>query len=404
MNTRLQVEHPVTECLYGVDLVALQLSVAEGERLRPEPPDPRGHAVEARLYAEDPRADWRPRTGTLTRFAFDGVNDRFRAPGGIRRAAATGLLRLDSGVEAGSVVGVHYDAMLAKVIAWAPTRDAALRRLATGLAGARIAGVGTNRDLLVRLLRSAEMRDGTVEVGLLDRAAPGNSALLGDGSPEDWARPLVLDSTKQDAVQLSAVAAALAGPNGGATGAVPAGWRNVTSQSQRSSYHWPDGDRVVEVGWRWTRSGPVVDGLPGGPDGLSLVGVAPDVAGGHVVTLELDGVRHRFAVAQRVLGDDEWVDVDSSFGAVSFVAVPRFPDPSAAVAPGSLLAPMPGTVTRVAVEVGETVAAGDLVLVLEAMKMEHPVHAPADGTVEALPVAAGQQVDGGSVLAVLTSD
>ncbi len=258
MNTRLQVEHPVTECLFGVDLVALQLSVAEGERLRAEPPDPRGHAVEARLYAEDPRADWRPRTGTLTSFAFPGVNDRFRAPGGIRRAAATGLLRVDSGVEAGSVVGVHYDAMLAKVIAWAPTRDAAVRRLATALTEARISGVGTNRDLLVRLLRSAEMRNGTVEVGLLDGPAPGG-APLGDGSPEDWARPLVLDAPAgRDAVQLSAAVATLVRHRAGAPGAVPPGWRNVASSPQRSSYTWPDGDRTLDVGWRWTRGGPVL--------------------------------------------------------------------------------------------------------------------------------------------------
>ncbi|MDQ1633271.1 MAG: propionyl-CoA carboxylase alpha chain [Frankiaceae bacterium] len=385
MNTRLQVEHPVTECLYGVDLVALQLSVAEGERLRPEPPDPRGHAVEARLYAEDPRADWRPRTGTLTRFDFPGVNERFRAPGGIRRAAATGLLRLDSGVEAGSVVGVHYDAMLAKVIAWAPTREAAVRRLATALAGARIGGVGTNRDLLVRLLRSTEMRDGTVEVGLLDTA------------PEDWTRPLVLDGANtaggRDAVQLSAVAAAAVQVLAGSGGAVPAGWRNVSSQAQRVSYRWPEGDRTEAVGWRWTRRGPVVDGV----DGLSLITVSADE-----VLLEVAHVRYRFAVAIRTSGDDVLVEVDSPLGSVTLVAVPRFPDPSAAVAPGSLLAPMPGTVTRVAVEVGASVAAGQLVLVLEAMKMEHPVHAPADGTVEALPVAVGQQVDGGSVLAVLT--
>jgi propionyl-CoA carboxylase alpha chain len=399
MNTRLQVEHPVTECLFGVDLVALQLAVAEGERLRPEPPDPRGHAVEARLYAEDPRADWRPRTGTLTAFAFPGVNDRFRAPGGIRRAAATGLLRIDSGVEAGSVVGVHYDAMLAKVIAWAPTRDAAVRRLATALTGARITGVGTNRDLLVRLLRSAEMRNGTVEVGLLDSPAPGG-APLGDGSPDDWARPLVFDAPAgRDAVQLSAAVATLVRHRAGAPGAVPPGWRNVASSPQRSAYTWPEGTRTLEVGWRWTRSGPV---LETGTDEIDDVVLVSTTADGAVV--EVDGVRHRFAVSARTVGDETWLDVDSTFGSVALLAVPRFPDPSAAVAPGSLLAPMPGTVSRVAVEVGAQVTAGALVLVLEAMKMEHPVHAPADGTVEALPVRAGQQVDGGSVLAVLTTN
>jgi propionyl-CoA carboxylase alpha chain len=379
MNTRLQVEHPVTECLFGVDLVAQQIAVAEGAQLPPEPPDPRGYAVEARLYAEDPRANWRPQTGRLTRFEIPGVNERFRAPGGIRRAAATGLLRLDSSVETGSVVGVHYDPMLAKVIAWAPSREAALRRLSTALASARISGVGTNRDLLVRLLRSDEMRDGTADTGWLDRA-----------DLEQLARPLALDRDV-DVVALSALAAALV-EQAEPVGPVPRGWRNVASQDQRASYRWRDGNRTIDAGWRWTRQGIAAEGF----DDLRV----RRIGGDHVV-LELAGVRHRFDIAR---GEEGSVDVTSSLGPVGLVAVPRFPDPSAAVAPGSLLAPMPGTVTRVAVTQGATVATGDLVLVLEAMKMEHPVHAPADGTVTELPVSVGTQVDGGSVLAVVTSD
>jgi propionyl-CoA carboxylase alpha chain len=122
------------------------------------------------------------------------------------------------------------------------------------------------------------------------------------------------------------------------------------------------------------------------------------------VVLELAGVRHAFRVARYPAGDSEHVAVDSDLGPVALTAVERFPDPAASVPPGSLLAPMPGTVTRVAVAAGETVAAGDLVLVLEAMKMEHPVVAPNAGTVEELPATVGQQVDGGTVLAVLSSD
>jgi propionyl-CoA carboxylase alpha chain len=392
MNTRLQVEHPVTECVFGVDLVAWQIAVAEGAALPAEPPDRRGHAVEARLYAEDPRAQWRPQIGRLHRFEIAGVNDVFRAPGGIRRAGATAVLRVDSTVESGSVVGMHYDPMLAKVIAWAPTRAAALRRLGTALATARISGLGTNRDLLVRLLCSPEMRNGTVDTGLLDRA---DLAVLG--------RPLVEDASV-DAVALSALAAALAAA---ATpdGPVPRGWRNVASQPQRSSFDWRDGDRRLEVGWRWARTGLAADGF----DGLAVTAVGPDE-----VVLEVDGVRHRFELSRAGAGrlgqgqvdqsHGEQIDVVSGLGSVGLTTVPRFPDPSASVPPGSLLAPMPGTVARVAVAVGDSVAAGDLVLVLEAMKMEHPVHAPTAGTVELLPVVAGQQVDGGSVLAVLASE
>jgi propionyl-CoA carboxylase alpha chain len=390
MNTRLQVEHPVTECVFGVDLVAQQIAVAEGAALPPTPPDPRGYAVEARLYAEDPRSDWRPQTGRLHRFEVPGVNETFRAPGGIRRAGAAGLLRLDSGVESGSVVGVHYDAMLAKVIAWAPTRAAALRRLSAGLAGARIHGVGTNRDLLVRLLRSPEMLAGRTDTGLLERA---DLAELG--------RPLVLDADL-DAVALSALAAAVADAAGvaGERPVVPSGWRNVPSAPQRSTYRWQGDDRGVDVAFRLTRKGLVAEGF----DGLTLVSATPEE-----VVFESGGVRHRFAVDRRGAGDSAQVDmvqvdVDSAFGPVALTAVERFPDPVAAVPPGSLLAPMPGTVTRVAVAAGDVVAVGDLILVLEAMKMEHPVLAPTGGTVDSLPVAVGEQVDGGAVLAVLGAE
>ncbi|HEY0638517.1 MAG TPA: biotin carboxylase N-terminal domain-containing protein, partial [Pseudonocardiaceae bacterium] len=146
MNTRLQVEHPVTECVTGLDLVRLQLAVAEGAPLGDLAPRFDGHAIEVRLYAEDPARDWQPGTGTVHALAVPGVDAEFAVP------ARYGL-RLDSGVRAGSEVSVHYDPMLAKVIAWAPTRAEAARRLAAALAGARVHGVTTNRDLLVRLLR-----------------------------------------------------------------------------------------------------------------------------------------------------------------------------------------------------------------------------------------------------------
>ena len=132
MNTRLQVEHPVTECTTGLDLVALQLEVAAGGRLADESPATTGHAIEVRLYAEDPAADWQPQSGTLHRFDDAGRDDDLRA----RHGAPAGL-RLDSGVEDGSVVGVHYDPMLAKVIAWAPTRDAGGARPRPARCGAR---------------------------------------------------------------------------------------------------------------------------------------------------------------------------------------------------------------------------------------------------------------------------
>ncbi len=153
MNTRLQVEHPVTEAVFGIDLVALQLRVAEGEALPPGPPLPSGHAVEARLYAEDPSRDWQPQTGPLHAL------DVSPAPG----------LRLDSGYAAGDLVGVHYDPMLAKVIAHAPTRAEAVRKLAHALERARVHGPVTNRELLVRSLRHPDFAAGRLDTGFYDR-------------------------------------------------------------------------------------------------------------------------------------------------------------------------------------------------------------------------------------------
>ena len=163
MNTRLQVEHPVTELVHGVDLVEQQIAVAEGRAL-----DLRvmgetyGHAIEVRLYAEDPAHDWQPQSGVLTRFEVPGVSGEFdllNRPG----------LRVDSGFESGSEVSTHYDAMLAKVIAWAPTRAEASRKLADALTRTQLHGVVTNRDLLVASLRDAAFLEGDVSTDFFDR-------------------------------------------------------------------------------------------------------------------------------------------------------------------------------------------------------------------------------------------
>ncbi|GAA2400022.1 biotin carboxylase N-terminal domain-containing protein [Actinomadura vinacea] len=373
VNTRLQVEHPVTECVYGLDLVRLQLEIAEGVRLPAEPPEPRGHAIEARLYAEDPAAGWRPGSGTLHSFEVPGVDAEFAVPPGFG-------LRLDSGVESGGEIGVHFDPMLAKLIAWGPTRAAAARRLRAALAGARIHGVTTNRDLLVRTLGERVFLAGDATTGYLDQV--GLDVL---------ARPLADEA----AVRLSALAAALAdaAANRAAApvlGGLPSGWRNVPSQPQRKSYAGPGGE-TIEVAYRLGRGG--VLSAEGHHDRVRLVAASPSA-----VTLDVDGVRYGFDV--RTV-PDAGVYVDSALGPVALRALPRFADPSDLVAPGSLLAPMPGTVVRVETEPGAAVAEGQTLLVLEAMKMEHRITAPAAGVVAELNVAAGRQVEAGAVLAVI---
>ncbi|MDX3663239.1 biotin carboxylase N-terminal domain-containing protein [Streptomyces sp. ID05-26A] len=331
VNTRLQVEHPVTELVYGVDLVEWQLRIAEGARLPVEVPEPRGHAIEVRLYAEDPANDWRPASGTL---------HRFHVPGDVR---------LDSGVEDGSVVSVHYDPMLAKVIAYAPTRRGAARKLATALESAQIHGLVTNRQLLVDILGNEAFLDGDTHTGFLEE-----HDLTRTVDPQPFAR-----------------AAALALAASRRIGRLPLGWRNVRSQQPKAKFLF--GEELVEVEYD------------------------PSQATADVVALDLDGVRTPFQVARY----RDLVEVDSPRGSVTLKVVPRFPEPETKLAPGATIAPMPGTVVRVSVRQGDVVEAGAELLVLEAMKMEHRVLATNAGTVTELLVEQAQQVNAGDVLAVV---
>jgi propionyl-CoA carboxylase alpha chain len=375
MNTRLQVEHPVTECVTGLDLVALQLRVAEGARLPADPPQWTGHAIEVRLYAEDPAADWQPQSGTLHRFEVPGVDAEFGNPRD--RSTLQPVLRLDSGVVSGSVVGVHYDPMLAKVIAWAPDRGEAARRLASALARAKIHGLVTNRDLLVNVLRHKAFLSGDTDTAFFDRHGL-----------DKLARPL----GGADAVRRSALAAALADAAANRASAttlsrLPSGWRNVPSAPQRKRYS--AGGTEYEVTYLLGRSGLRAEGH----EDVELVRAGPDQ-----VILDVAGVRRIFEIGRY----DGLICVDSALGPVGFTAEPRLAAPDAVLAAGSLVAPMPGTVVRVAVAAGDRVVAGEPLLWLEAMKMEHRISAPAGGVVTEFSVAVGQQVELGTVLAVVT--
>jgi acyl-CoA carboxylase subunit alpha len=365
MNTRLQVEHPVTECLTGLDLVRLQILVAQGEPLPPEARRPahRGHAIEARLYAEDPERDFAPCTGTLLRAAIP-------TPLGVR---------VDSGIEDGSTVSPHYDPLLAKVVAHAPSRAEAARVLAATLAGARLHGVTTNRDLLVRILRHPEFLAGATDTHFLERHPP---ATLG--------APLVGEAQER----LCAAAAALAGQAARRARArvlstLPTGWRNNPAHLERTVLEGRWGRH--EVGCRWQRHGLRLE-----VDGVALHAVAAEVTADAVV-LEVEGVRRRFDV--HTAGDVH--HVDGPAGAVALRELPRLPTREVVQAPGALLAPMPGTVLRVAVAEGDTVLPGQVVAVLEAMKMEHTLLAAAAGRVAEVRVRPGQQLDAGAVVAVV---
>ncbi|MFC9704027.1 biotin carboxylase N-terminal domain-containing protein [Streptomyces sp. NPDC056943] len=349
MNTRLQVEHPVTEEVYGVDLVALQLAVAEGRELPPEPPAPRGHAIEARLYAEDPAREWAPQTGVLHRF----------------EVPREGRVRVDTGYVSGDGVGVHYDPMLAKVVVHAPTRAEAARKLAHALERARIHGPATNRELLVASLRHPEYASVPgLDTGFYERNL---TALTAPAEGEEYAA--------------TAAALAEASANRSRFGG---SWRNVPSQDQTRAY----GDH--EIRYRPSRAGGYEVTAP---EGIRVVSAASDR-----VRLEVAGVVRDFDVAR--YGDTVHV------GPYRLTLRPRFPDPADQREPGSLLAPMPGTVVRVAdgLAVGDRVTAGQPLLWLEAMKMEHRVTAPASGTLTALHAAPGRQVEVGALLAVVQTE
>jgi acetyl/propionyl-CoA carboxylase alpha subunit len=358
VNTRLQVEHPVTEMVTGLDLVRLQLEVASGQPLSDELAEAslHGHAIEARLYAEDVPAGYLPTSGRLRRF----------------RIPSSSAVRVDAGYGDGSVVSTFYDAMLAKVIAWAPDRPGAIDRLADALGRASIEGVVTNRPLLVRTLRSDDFRSGRTDTAFLERHDP---AVLG--------RPLY----RSDAPVLHAHAAAAyeiassagAGP---VPRTVPSGWRNVGGGTAPLVFD-VDGRRIA------------VPSRIQEFEGVHVIDVDGDE-----VSMYSDGVRRQYRVSR---SGPTWY-VESALGATTLQEIERFPAPGSLVSEGSLIAPMPGTVVSVRVAEGDSVTASQVLVTIEAMKMEHSLRAPSAGRVSAVRVAPGEQVNNGTVLVVVDED
>jgi len=394
VNTRLQVEHPVTEAVTGVDLVREQLLVAQGLPLSvtQDALAMNGHAIEARLYAEDPAAGFLPATGTLVDWC----------------PAAAPPCRWDSGVAAGSAVGVEFDPMLAKVIAHAPARTEAALGLALALERSRIRGVSTNRDFLVAALRHPEFLGGHTStsfiedtgVALARRPSPAELRTAATGAA------LVAQATRRAAAPVLAT--------------LPSGWRNTVMPPERAEFrHGPD---TVVVSYARQRDGrfavtvtgaaPVPNGAPGSGESVTVAGAAPGLGGapgsGEPVTVHhagdgrIDftsgGQRHRLHVF--AAGDRVWVQGPD--GDVALTAVPRFPDAEhGGTVAGGLVAPMPGTVLAVHAAAGDTVAAGQLLMIVEAMKMEHRITAPRAGTLREVRARPGDQVSGGDLLAVL---
>jgi len=366
VNTRLQVEHPVTELVTGIDLVREQLRIAAGEPLGYGQTAIAFHgaAVEARLYAEDPANDFLPATGTLVAFA----------------PAATPAVRWDSGVVQGSVIGVDFDPMLAKVIAHGPTRREAAGRLALALERLHLGGVVTNRDFLVATLRTPAFLAGDTTTDFIERVKP----------------PRQLAPSQEDRERLAQAAALwLQGENRAQApvlNALPSGWRNARLPQQRVVLE--AGGEEIHVGYRSLRDGSfLVDRAGGGAAAPARVH-AWDASG---IDVELDGRR----LHARVTRAGERLLVHGPHGDLELVIQPRFVIPGRSETQGGFVARMPGKVIDLRVAVGDVVEAGQTLLVLEAMKMEHPMSATAAGVVTEVRVALGDQVESGAVLLVV---
>ena len=369
MNTRLQVEHPVTEMVTGLDLVEWQIRVARGEVLPRTQSEiaPCGHAIEVRLYAEDPSRGYLPNTGTL---------ECFETHQG---------LRVDSGVESGSVVSAYYDPMLAKVIAQAADRDTAAAQLARGLRAVRIHGLVTNRESLVAILQSDRFLAGDTTTAFLDQ----EPATLAPELPAE-----VLDR------HLTAIAA----HGGVGVAGVPRGWRNVPSVPELIGVTPLGAEDGPTIAYRESRDGLRVSVVPAGVDahlepGRDLGEAVVSVQGDEVV-VTLDGVR----VSHTVSAYDGLICVDDGLWSTQWRMRPRFADLEAGAAAAGPSTPVPGTVTVVEVAPGDRVSAGQTLVVLEAMKMEHRITADADGIVSEVLVVPGQSVDAHQVVAVLEAD
>ncbi|MFJ4032399.1 acetyl-CoA carboxylase biotin carboxylase subunit [Streptomyces griseoluteus] len=373
MNTRLQVEHPVTELITGLDLVEWQLRVASGEPLgfTQEDVTLTGHAVEARICAEDPARGFLPSGGTVLLLAEPQGDG----------------LRTDSGLSEGTEVGSLYDPMLSKVIAYGPDRATALRRLRAALAETVTLGVPTNAGFLRRLLAHPAVVAGELDTGLVERAV--DDLIPAEVPPEVSAAAALL---RQAALAPAAGGSGWVNPFAAADGWRLGGERAWTPHHLRLPGHEP-----VTVRVRGTADGGT-DLLPDGAEAPLRATAGALSADGRRFTFVLDGVAHTFAVSP----DGTWLGRDGDAWQV------RDHDPVAAslsrsahAGADSLTAPMPGTVTVVKVAVGDEVEAGQSLLVVEAMKMEHVVSAPHAGTVAELDVTPGSTVAMDQVLAVI---
>ena len=369
MNTRLQVEHPVTECITGTDLVRWQIQVANGEPLplTQTQIELRGHAIEVRLYAEDPANDFLPTFGTLHHY------DRGPVVG----------VRHDDGVASGSVVSTFYDPMLSKVIAHAPTRVEAIGLLRSGLSQMAIHGVVTNRDYLTGVLGENDFVAGRTDTSYVEM----HPDLLVTTHPVGTTRAHIIAATIVGSLQRRTCDRRWS--------FAPAGWRNLRSQAHRISYE--AGAQLVDVSYEWTSERALTVTVDGQPHAVGIVMHDRIDASADLVALDIDRLTERFVV--RIRESQSWIN--STGGQTALVEVARFPLSAVGAAAAGPTAPVPGRVVQVSVAAGDRVEAGQVLAVMEAMKMEHRIEAASAATVVEVLCAVGDQVDAHQLLVVL---
>ena len=364
VNTRLQVEHPVTEEVTGMDLVYEQLRIARGEELGYLQEDIicEGHSIEARLYAEDPNNDFLPETGTLIAFEEDYEAEA----------------RWDSGVESGSIIGTSFDPMLAKVIAYGASRSDAAAKLARALESAHIGGLKTNRDFLIATLKTKEFLEGDTTTDFIERVKP----------------PRVLELNEDEINHVTAIAAlwiqGINRVNDGVLGHLPSGWTNGRIPKQNIKFNYKEEE--INVTYKANKDGSF------NIHNSSNAVVYEYFEDG--IDIEFNG-RRNFS---KITTSNNKILVHMPYGDILLDIVPRFMVPGMEVQAGGLVAPMPGRVIDLKVKKGSKVKAGDTLVILEAMKMEHSIKATENGVISDLFISSNDQVENGALLMVLKSD
>tara|TARA_B100001996_G_scaffold381911_1_gene372393 strand:- start:749 stop:2677 length:1929 start_codon:yes stop_codon:yes gene_type:complete len=364
VNTRLQVEHPVTEEVTGMDLVYEQLRIARGEELGYLQEDIicEGHSIEARLYAEDPNNDFLPETGTLIAFEEDYEAEA----------------RWDSGVESGSIIGTSFDPMLAKVIAYGASRSDAAAKLARALESAHIGGLKTNRDFLIATLKTKEFLEGDTTTDFIERVKP----------------PRVLELNEDEINHVTAIAAlwiqGINRVNDGVLGHLPSGWTNGRIPKQNIKFNYKEEE--INVTYKANKDGSF------NIHNSSNAFVYEYFEDG--IDIEFNG-RRNFS---KITTSNNKILVHMPYGDILLDIVPRFVVPGMEVQAGGLVAPMPGRVIDLKVKKGSKVKAGDTLVILEAMKMEHSIKATENGVISDLFISSNDQVENGALLMVLKSD